>query len=174
MNEVYLTKKKRKLEGKRLEAFDQFWIAFNYKKGRAEAADSWLDIPLLTDQIVRDILLAAKSEALHRDKAIDQGRTPKMAQGWLTARRWEDEDKVIQMNDRPTITNSYDNMLRGLNILTNLGEEKFHEFCRGVRMDENDKKATFYKWKMSQCQNPICRNRVCDVRRLARSAVRGI
>jgi len=53
--EFYLTKKKRKLKGKRLETFNKFWEIFNYKRGRAEAADSWLDIAVLTDAIVADI-----------------------------------------------------------------------------------------------------------------------
>ena len=69
----------------------QFWDAFNYKMGKAEAADSWLDIPELKVSIVTKIIEAAKKEAAGRAELQAQGRTPKMAQGWLTARRWEDE-----------------------------------------------------------------------------------
>ena len=87
----YTTRKNRKMNGKRLVSFDLFWEAFNYKKGRAEAADSWLDIPTLTDSLVAEIIRAAKSEALNRKNLIEQGKTPKMAQGWLTGKRWEDE-----------------------------------------------------------------------------------
>ena len=88
----YLTKRKRKLTGKRLETFDRFWDAFNYKKDRASAADSWLDIPQLTESLVNAICDAAKKESERRPDLIANGRTPKMAQGWITARRWEDED----------------------------------------------------------------------------------
>ena len=87
----YPTKKKRKLTGKRLETFEQFWSAFNYKYGRAEAADSWLDIPQLTDAAVQKILSSAKKEADGRPALIQAGKTPKMAQGWISGRRWEDE-----------------------------------------------------------------------------------
>ncbi len=87
----YLTKKKRKLTGKRLETFDRFWEAFDYKKGRAEAADSWLGILSLTDSLVEKIVTAAQEEAERREDLIASGRTPKMAQGWLSGRRWEDE-----------------------------------------------------------------------------------
>lgn len=87
----YITKKKRKLNGKRLETFNMFWDAFDYKKGRAEAADSWIDIPQLTDSLVDKILLSAKNEAKKRPDLIQQGKIPKMAQGWLSAKRWEDE-----------------------------------------------------------------------------------
>ena len=60
----YLTRKGRKLNNKRLDSFNLFWDSFNYKKGRAEAADSWLDIPTLADSLVNIILKAAKTEAL--------------------------------------------------------------------------------------------------------------
>ena len=46
--EFYRTKKGRKLTGKRLETFERFWSAFGFAKGKAEAADSWFDIPKLT------------------------------------------------------------------------------------------------------------------------------
>jgi len=90
--EYILTAKKKKLSGKRYEAFMLFWNAFDYKKDRAQAADSWLAIPELTDSLVAQIVKAAEREANERPGMIDAGKTPKMAQGWLTARRWEDEE----------------------------------------------------------------------------------
>lgn len=95
----YLTKKKRKLQGKRLITFNRFWESFNYKKDRASAADSWIDIPELTDVLVNQICEAAKIEAENRSTAISKGMTPKFAQGWLTARRWEDEQIKYQDDD---------------------------------------------------------------------------
>jgi hypothetical protein len=88
----YLTRKKKKLAGKRLETFERFWIAFGYKSGKAEAADAWLEIPTLTDAIVEQIVSAAKAECERRPDLIANGKTPKMAQGWLSGRRWEDEE----------------------------------------------------------------------------------
>jgi len=87
----YLTRKKRKLTGKRLESFNRFWKAFAYPKGKAEAADSWYDIPQLTNQLVETIIAAAEREAKGRDRIIASGHVPKFAQGWLTGKRWEDE-----------------------------------------------------------------------------------
>ena len=86
----YLTKKKRKLKGKRLSAFNRFWEAFAYPKGKAEAADAWLDIPTLTDPLVETIVTAAETEAANRTAVISNGQTPKWAQGWISGRRWED------------------------------------------------------------------------------------
>lgn len=90
--ESYITKKGRVMRGKRLRAFDRFWECFDYKKGKADAADVWFDIKVLTDPIVDKICLAAEKEAGMRQQLIDQGRVPKMAQGWLSGRRWEDEE----------------------------------------------------------------------------------
>ena len=94
-NHFYLTKKKRKLNGKRLESFLLFWDAFDYKCGKAEAADSWLDIPQLTNSLVDKILNSAKRAAKNRPSIISSGTTPKMAQGWISASRWEDEPYKI-------------------------------------------------------------------------------
>lgn len=88
---VFFTKKKRKLSGKRLESFLLFWDAFDYKSGKAEAADAWLDIPVLNQTLVSEIIKSATLEAGRRKQLIEDGKTPKMAQGWLSARRWEDE-----------------------------------------------------------------------------------
>jgi len=84
---VYLTRKRRKLTGKRLETFNMFWDAFDYKVGKADAADAWLDIPNMTMALVHKIIAAARVEAARRVNV----ENPKMAQGWLSARRWEDE-----------------------------------------------------------------------------------
>lgn len=91
--EYYLTFKKKKLTGKRLESFKIFWDKFNYKIGKAEAADAWLDIPKLSPSICCTIYDAAEVESNKRPTLREQGSTPKMAQGWITARRWEDESE---------------------------------------------------------------------------------
>ena len=91
VEEVWLSAKKRKLKGKRLEAFKLFWKAFGYTKGRAGAIDSWLNIPELTDPLVAEICRSAELEAVERPSILAQGKSPKFAQGWITDRRWEDE-----------------------------------------------------------------------------------
>lgn len=93
--DFYLTKKGKKLSGKRLESFLQFWEAFGYKRGKADAADSWLAIPTLTSALVKQICDAAKVESSNRSKIIANGATPIFPQGWLTARRWEDEQTPL-------------------------------------------------------------------------------
>ncbi|MCP4116591.1 MAG: hypothetical protein GY737_14520 [Desulfobacteraceae bacterium] len=89
--EVYKTKKKRDLTGKRLISFLRFWDTFGYKSGKAEAADAWFDIPELTDSLVDRICNAARIENQNRAELKSQGRAPKMAEGWISGQRWEDE-----------------------------------------------------------------------------------
>ena len=88
--EYYMTKKNRKLEGNQLIGFNNFWNTFNDKQrgGKAEAADAWLDLKV--DKILYEkIIKGAQKEALRRPGLEERNQTPKMAQGWLSARRWE-------------------------------------------------------------------------------------
>jgi hypothetical protein len=87
----YLTKTGKKLTGKRLDFFEEFWEIFNYKKGKSAAADSWYKIAELNSDLINKIFTAAKIEAGNRERNMQKGQSPKWAQGWLTERRWEDE-----------------------------------------------------------------------------------
>lgn len=99
----YLSKKGKRLSGKRLESFERFWSAFDYKQGKAEAADAWMSIPMLTDAIVDRIVAAASVERARRPDILRQNKTPKMAQGWLSGRRWEDEEPAVQDEPVPAM-----------------------------------------------------------------------
>jgi hypothetical protein len=79
------------LTGYRLVSFLEFWDAFGYKEGKSCAASSWLDIPEFSEELVGRIVKAAKAESERRPGIIKNGKTHKMAQGWLTDRRWEDD-----------------------------------------------------------------------------------
>jgi hypothetical protein len=100
-----LTRRKRKLTGWKLKAFEEFWETFAHKKGRAEAADAWLDIPELAPELAKRIIDAAGREARARPALISKGQTPKWAQGWLSARRWEDwEGDSATTHDRDGVS----------------------------------------------------------------------
>lgn len=71
-------------------AFDLFWRAFDYKTGKDGAAARWLQMGELGKADYDAILAAARQEAQRR-KALPEGQTPIMAQGWLTQRRWLDQ-----------------------------------------------------------------------------------
>ncbi len=85
-----VAKSSRVLAGKAFEDFDRFWTDFGLSRGKAEAADAWLDIPDMTDALVARICEAAKQEAADRPRLEGRGQKPKQARGWLMSRRWED------------------------------------------------------------------------------------
>lgn len=93
---LYLLSKKGKvLKGKRLDSFNRFWDCFKRKKGKADAIDAWIQIPTLTDALVDEICKAAHNTAKNRPTKEDQkknGIVPIYAQGWISGRRWEDEE----------------------------------------------------------------------------------
>ena len=85
-----MAKSGRVLAGKAFEDFDRFWRDFGLSRGKAEAADAWLDIPDMTNALVARICEAARQEAADRPRLEGRGQKPKQARGWLSSRRWED------------------------------------------------------------------------------------
>lgn len=130
-SENYLTKRRRKLSGWKLEAFEEFWQTFGYKKGRAEAADAWLDISDLTPELARKIIQAADREAEARALLVAKGRTPKWAQGWISARRWEDweDDRAATFNHDHAPTREATHDARG----SRTQEDEDAEYYRSIR-----------------------------------------
>lgn len=130
-SENYLTKRRRKLSGWKLEAFEEFWQTFGYKKGRAEAADAWLDISDLTPELARKINQAADREAEARPLLVAKGRTPKWAQGWISARRWEDweDDRAAAFNHDHASTREITHDARG----SRTREDEDAEYYRSIR-----------------------------------------
>ena len=86
---VLTTKRGKRLSGKLLAGFLEFWDTFDYKRGKREAADVWLKFK--PDWVLLSLILdGAKLEAAARPGKISAGQTPKMAEGWLSGYRWED------------------------------------------------------------------------------------
>jgi hypothetical protein len=121
-----ITKRGRKLIGKKLLAFELFWNAFDYKKDRAAAADAWYDLEL-DDDLFDVIIRSAKACAITRPHEITAGRTPIYPQGWLTGRRWEDEAYTV--NSR-SVTIDHATRLRpstGAQIIESLSDRSWAE-----------------------------------------------
>lgn len=97
----YKTKKGRMLTGEQLKCFMTFWKIFDYQKGKAEAADAWYDLKVGRNMYSK-ILFAAEKEAKDRRSLIEAGKTPKMAQGWLSSRRFEDEANETNTEKKET------------------------------------------------------------------------
>lgn len=90
---VILSAKGKKLTGDKLTWFNSFWDVFGDKRGRAGAVDSFLGIKDLNRDLAVKIYKGAKQYSKGREKIIESKGTPKMAQGWLKDRRWEDEEQ---------------------------------------------------------------------------------
>jgi phage replication O-like protein O len=74
--------------------FELFWEAFNDKRGKKPAYEkSWKKIPDMTEELAYKIIEGAKRYAKNRNGS---DTTPKMAQGWLSDRRWEDEIESLE------------------------------------------------------------------------------
>ena len=85
----------KRLTGRRLHWFERFWEAFADKRGKAGAARAFAALGLgggrPGDGLPERIERAAAEYARRRPALVAAGSTPKMAQGWLADRRWEDE-----------------------------------------------------------------------------------
>jgi len=76
--------------------FNAFWKAFNYKHDRNSAAMQWLALGDLTGQQSEQIIKAAAKEA---SRALPYGQSRKMAQGWLSERRFNDYNISANTNN---------------------------------------------------------------------------
>jgi hypothetical protein len=76
-----------KLSAYQKEWFDRFWVAFAYKHARHRAAKSWHQLGELPEAEYRRIVEAARQEAR---RPIPEGQSRKMAEGWLSERRFDD------------------------------------------------------------------------------------
>lgn len=76
-------------------AFEAFWQTFGHKKGKANAREAFareLAKAHHAADWLQAVMAAAAKEAQRRPHLIADGQTPIYAQGWLTQRRYEDED----------------------------------------------------------------------------------
>ncbi len=91
------------------EDFLTFWKAFNYPKGKAEAWSTWKKSGINADNF-NEVISGAKATAKARPTLVARGQTPKMAQGWLSGLRWEDEDVDVDVKvkqSREELINKY-------------------------------------------------------------------
>lgn len=85
--------RKKQLGGEMARWFLELYEAYGDKRGRAEAAWAFLEIPGLDAELLSTrIIPAAKEYAAKRPALVAKGLTPKMLQFWITAMRWEDYD----------------------------------------------------------------------------------
>lgn len=94
-----------KLDPEQREAFDRFWVVYDLKKGKNEAAGVWLKLWKSTYITARGpaldwILASARKEAELWRHNPPQGQTRIYAQGWLSALRWRDHPKPSREGEK--------------------------------------------------------------------------
>ena len=93
--------------------FDKFWIAFNNKQALQRAAMAWGKLGELPEARYQQIVNAAGAEAA---KPRNEKETRKMAEGWLTEYRFDDQTAV----KKPVVNNTkleLSNMINELKTL---------------------------------------------------------
>jgi len=109
--------KKKAIQGKSAEVFNTFWDAFDDKRGKADAIDEWSEIE---PSKYEHIIYGAKQYANERRDILARNGVPKMAQGWLSARRWEDYPMPKAMsNGSRAISNVQCAMSNGSRAMSN-------------------------------------------------------
>lgn len=80
----------RFLAGERLALFERFWSAYDLPRGKAQAADAWLDLESWDNAFIERVIRAARSEAARREEIRNPWHNPIQAANWLYMRRFED------------------------------------------------------------------------------------
>ncbi|BBL70350.1 hypothetical protein [Methylogaea oryzae] len=82
-----------RLSGAERAAFDRFWKAYGYKKGKNNAAMVWHRLGEIDAATAEIIIQAATAEKRQWGKEETRdGIARKWPQGWLSERRWEDHE----------------------------------------------------------------------------------
>lgn len=95
-----------------LESFEKFWECFGLKKGKTQAIAAWKKIPK-SERDLPTILSAARFESKHRPH---DDKSPKWAQGWISERRWLDEDSHEPDLNFPMTDSERSGVVRAYNI----------------------------------------------------------
>ena len=112
--EPEVDKEEKKKHYKKEIWFEDFWNNFADKRGKSDALNSWLKIKGLDETIADRIIQGAKDYAKHRDNVLTPNKsTPKMAQGWLSGRRWEDEYPEYMNGKSEEPADNVENLLFG-------------------------------------------------------------
>jgi len=66
---------------------------------------------------------------------------------WLNQACWSDVC-ILPQEHRPQtrVSNSIDNLQRALNILSNMGNDKFESFCRQAHLSDHDRECVLFSY----------------------------
>ena len=131
--------------------FERVYSMYPLKKGKFQAQKTWSK--MFADLPSEDVLIKAiKDQKTERAflKRSNRFCPPwKHFSTWLNSGCWTDECElplraVKAVHNTPG--NGVDKMVRALNILTNLGETEFKDYCKQAKMPQGDIEAVKFKF----------------------------
>ncbi len=150
--------------------FVSFWKSYPRKKSKAACFKHWERLKrngeLPEMKVLLEAIFKQKKERIYLKSQNRFVPEWKHASTWINQGCWDDDCELgLQVARTPKNNNGNGlaNMQRALNILTNVSEAKFHEFCKGVNMPAGDKEAVLNKF-----------NCAYDIKQLANKATRSV
>ena len=147
--------------------FETVYSHYPLKKGKFQAQKTWSKLKQDGQLPEPDVMIKAiADQKKERSYLRNQNKfcAPwKHFSTWLNAGCWTDEC-FYKDEPRPVArVSSVENLHRAYNILVNVSEARFKEFCEGVRMDPEDRERVWNKYNMA-----------FNVKQLAARAVKGV
>ena len=126
--------------------FEQFWSHYPNKKGKLAAQKKFITLQKSKQLPDVDTLIRSIHEQIKEKKYL-QGQNQfcppwKHPSTWLNQGCWTDVC-ILPPERKPQTraASSFDNLQRALNILSNLGQDKFESFCRQLRLSDHDREC---------------------------------
>ena len=137
------------------QPFENVYSHYPLKKGKFQAQKTWNKLSddgslPNEDTLIKAIHLQVKERVFL--KSQNRFCPPwKHFSTWLNCGCFDDECElqVQRVQPKKVNGNSIETIMRALNILTNISEAKFDEYCRAVNMNSNDKEAVLNKYNMA-------------------------
>lgn len=134
--------------------FETVYSHYPLKKGKFQAQKTWSKLSQNGQLPETNVMIKAIADQKKERSYLRRNNKfcpPwKHFSTWLNAGCWTDQCFVEdeKPKHRPQVA-SINNIHRAYNILCNVGEKQFREFCEGVRMDAEDRERVWNKYKFS-------------------------
>ena len=130
--------------------FEMCWKCYPLKKGKFQAYKTWQKVKgdLPETSVITKAIQDQKTERAFLKRQNRFSPHWKHFSSWLNAGCWTDECELplrVAKAVHNTPGNGVDAMVRALNILENISEAKFQEFCKSTNMPVGDIEAVLLK-----------------------------
>lgn len=125
--------------------FELFYSHYPLKKARGAAKKKFESLQKAKQLPDVDVLIKSIQDQI-KEKSHLQNQNLfcppwKHPSTWLNQECWLDVCILPSERKPQRVSNSIDNLQRALNILSNLGQDKFESFCRQIRLSDHDREC---------------------------------